>query len=558
MRQEAVLTPSEIEILREAQDNPNAFTDYFFKQAGEEHGWRFDENFDEEGKWQLAVHSATQTDITVIGGFGTGKTMGIGMSAITWASVTRDFKFLNVAQKQYQAKQMYDFILSMARGTRFEDFIWEKPRKPHPKLVIRYRIGKAVFESTLEFMSVDRDATGILSWEGDWINIDEAGLLQNLDEIITNIGSRMRGSIRGRERLGRFSMTSNSWENFYLWYYFDQAISDPENFLSIIVATKHNRNVTSKQYARMLSRIPPEERLRFLNGARPEGKGIYFSREAIAGCEDMFIGEVAKQAFIEQQPGYDWVKITGAGVVVFGVPRINNQLYFVVGDPGTDKPPHRNSPVIMVWRVTDFPRRSAELVYFWWGNGNGKIGPFVDKLLDLAEYYLPVKIYIDSTGTQKNMMYLINEHAWRRRFRISGDELYPDEAGFESPLGSVRGIEGLDFSGNHKNVYLQAARLLIENKLLMWPRDIVGIRAQLANYEIENDKKIPQDIVATMAMASHAIRGYFHVDPEKLLEATRAQIDRMADKSFDQGRRASEEGRSRRSSRARPQEPVAY
>ena len=74
MRHEAVLTPTEIEICKQAREDPNIFTDYFFRPRGEKHGWKFDANFDKEGAWQRALHEASQKDITVIGGFGTGKT----------------------------------------------------------------------------------------------------------------------------------------------------------------------------------------------------------------------------------------------------------------------------------------------------------------------------------------------------------------------------------------------------------------------------------------------------------------------------------------------------
>jgi hypothetical protein len=177
------------------------------------------------------------------------------MGACYWSVMLKDFKFLNAAPKAWQAKQMYDIILLNARNTRFDDLIWERPRRPYPKIIIRFYIGKVLYESTLEFMSADKDAQGILSWEGDWLNLEEAGLMDNLEEVIINTGSRLRGQVRGRSRLGRFSMISNSWDNYHLWYYFDQASGDPENFLSIAVSTRHNKNVTPEQFKRMLMRI---------------------------------------------------------------------------------------------------------------------------------------------------------------------------------------------------------------------------------------------------------------------------------------------------------------
>ena len=548
------MTQEEIDILELAQQDPDIFTDYFFRPHGESRGWRFDENFTEDGKWQKTVHQAAQTDITVIGGFGTGKTLGVGMSACVWSCLATDFKFLNVAQKQWQAKQMYDLVLLHSRNTRFDDLIWEKPRKPHAKIVIRFKIGKVLYESSLEFMSVDRDATGILSWEGDWINIDEAGLLDNLEEIIINVGSRMRGKVRGRERLGRFSMTSNSWDNFHLWYYFDNAVADPENFLSMVVATRQNQNVTPRQYARMLARIPENDRERFLEGSRPEGRSAYFKRSSVEACEDPYAGEIVKLKALAGEPGYAYTRMRGANVVHYQVPPKPRELYMLIGDPGTDGPPRRNAFVLGVWRVTRFPREAAELVSFVWVNGDGRIQPFVEAMFDLADTFRPVKIYVDSTGPQRNSAQLINEHLFAQRFQMevindlegSLGELKLTETGFQSPLGVTRGIGGLDFSGGRKWEYLQAARLFIENQLFRWPRDISGIRAQLANYEPERDKRIAQDIVVMLAMAAHAIRGYFHVDPVALM----SQADQSSDPLAEDNRRFPDSARSRRSPRA--------
>ncbi len=536
MKKEAVLTPTEIKICEQSLDDPDLFTDYFFRPYGEDHGFKFDANFDEEGKWQKLVHSASQKDITVIGGFGTGKTLGIAMSACVWSTLTADFKFLNVAPKAWQAQQMYDLILLNSRNTRFEDLIWEKPRRPHPKITLRYKIGAAIFESSMEFMSADKDATGILSWEGDWLNIDEAGLLDNLEEVIINVGSRLRGTVRGRSRLGRFSMTSNSWDNFYLWYYFDQAVSDPDNFLSLVVSSRHNHNITEEQLRRMVARIPEDERQRFIDGTRPEGRGNFFDKQSVYACEFQHGIELAEKMMKDGVKGYKVEKLHGAGVVYYMTPPKENRAYMVFGDPGDGAAPARNAPVLMCWDVTDFPTLPAKLVAFYWGNGFGKIGPFIARLLDFITIFRPLAAGIDSTGPQKNMNYLINEYALKQHFENE-----------TIPPGIVNGIAGMDFSGSKKMAYLHATRLLIEGELLTWPKDIVGIRSQLTNYDYERDRKIAQDIVATMAMSAYAIRMYFHVSPEEILKRNNVEDGEISGlpRRYDERTRSKRSGRSR-------------
>lgn len=548
MRYEAQLTPSEIAIMKDSQDDPSLFSDYFFRPTGETQGFRFDHKFTEEGAWQKKVTLAKQKDITVIGGFGTGKTLGIAIGACYWTVLTRDFKFLNVAPKAWQAKQMYDLILLNARNTRFEDLIWEKPRKPHPRIVIRYKIGKVLYESSLEFMSADKDATGILSWEGDWLHIDESGLLDNLEEVIINVGSRLRGTVRGRERLGRFSMTSNSWDNYYLWYYFDLAVGDPQNFLSIVVSSRHNKNITEDQLAKMLMRIPKDERNRFIEGSRPEGRGRFFDKESIYQCESVILAEDLEDRAGSNKPGYEIEKAYGAGVVYMKTKPKRGRLYMIFGDPGIGKFPFRNAPVLMVWDCTEFPRLPARLVAFWWGNGNGRITPFVTRMDKFMDDYQPLYTGIDSTGPQKNVAELINEQFYRNKLEDMGlDE--------DTQIAIVpKKIAGMDFSGQKKVRYLQALRLLIEAGLLLWPKNIIGIRSQLANYDLEKDKAIAQDIVATMSMSAHAIRTYFHVDPQELLD----QIHEKPHKITHGPRRSSPADRSKRSSRSRKTEPIPH
>jgi hypothetical protein len=64
---------------------------------------------------------------------------------------------------------------------------------------------------------------------------------------------------------------------------------------------------------------------------------------------------------------------------------------------------------------------------------------------------------------------------------------------------------------------------------------------------LENDRKIPQDLVATVSMSAFAIRGHFHVNIESLIN----QKSPVADETTDGMRRKTEEARTRRSSKAR-------
>ena len=512
------LTPTEEKILEEGISNPNVIAGYFFRPAGADQGFQFDYGFTDEGKWQEDVYLAIQKLIVVIGGVGTGKTLGVGMAAACWAITTTDFRFLNVAQKAWQARLMYDLILRYARNTPFEKMIYAMPSRPYPKIVIRFIYRGRLVESILEFMSVDKNATGLFSWRGDWINIEEAGLLDNLNEIVANIVTRLTGSSpMGRPYVGRLSLISNPWDVPHLWYLFDMAKSDPSS-LSMVLSTRHNLNVTQEQIDQLLKLIPEDEHERFLDGARPEGKGSYFAKETIYKCENRLLGELAEKKFELGEEGYEIVSVDGAGVVRFAFPVLPGRLYMLLGDPGIDNAPHRNSPVLMVWDVTEFPKKPAILVNFWWGFGHNQITPFVEKMRELKERYDPIYTAIDSTGPQRNMAEVVNS------------AYYTDED------GETNGIAGLDFSGAKKMAYLVTLRILLEKGRMSWPKNISGKRSQLANYDPIHDKKLAQDIVATMSMFAFVARSWFHVDPSSLKDneedgETRNPIRRLARKA---------------------------
>ena len=273
-----------------------------------------------------------------------------------------------------------------------------------------------------------------------------------------------------------------------------------------------------------------------MDGARPEGKGQFFQKNAVYDCEFLHAVEFAQEHQRDGIRGFTVEKLHGAGVTYYMTPPVKDRIYMVFGDPGTGSAPRRDAPVLMCWDVTDFPTLPAKLVSFYWGNGNGKIGPFINQLLNYVNIYRPLFAGIDSTGPQKNMNYLINEYALKKRFEEEG-----------LPHDFLNKISGLDFSGPKKISYLHAARLLIEGKLLSWPKGIVGIRSQLTNYDFEGDKKIAQDIVATLAMSAHAIRMWFHVSPEEIFE----QMRREAGEPALTSRRLSESERSKRSVSAR-------
>lgn len=545
------LSPKEIEIFRLGKTNPSIISNYFFKAEGADHGFIFDNNFTPEGKWQEMAHLATQTRIVVSGGYGSGKTQGIAVSSCVWAMTTLDFKFMNVAPVSWQSELMYRFIIDLSEDTPFKKLIYKATERPYPKIILKFYVGRTLVYSTLEFMSVDKNASKILSWDGDWINIDEAGKIDDLEETIKNTGSRLRGKTKhGRPRLGRLSMCSNPWENPQFWYRFDMASALPEECLSITVSTKANKNITDSQLKDILRDIPEDQWQQFIEGNRPVGSGNYFSTNSIYSCESKTLSYEIREQIKEKNPEYVLVETRIAGPVLLMTPYFPDHNYILVADPGTGEAPNRNAPAIMVWDLHDFPMKKAQLAAFWWGDGRGSITPFLMQYFRFMMKYKPFFNGVDSTGTQKGTAELLNTYLAERDKHTTpaGDGGWLSQINLEGIQNP--NIAGFDFSGGRKPSYLINARLLIEAQMVIWPDMFIGLRAQLANYDPSKDHlgepKIAQDLVACFAMSAHAIRSLFHLSTEDMFNREGNKADAINEYIGARNARLPDDARSMR------------
>lgn len=502
------MSPAEKEILRVGQDDPNMILGYFVRRPGAEVGFQLDHNFTEKGAWQVDMCLASQTFIVSITGIGAGKTLGVGMAATYHGIVTPDFKFLNVARESWQSALMHTAILEQANGTLLEELIVNSPTRPYPKIVLEYLLDGQVIRSTLEFMSIGEkgEATNVFSWRGDWINVDEAGLIDELAGVVGNLSTRGTGvTPTGRAYIGRLSLTSNPWENPDLWILYDLAVADPIDSIAFNVDTKDNQNITEKQIKQIMKLIPEGvDKDRFLTSKRPEGAGNYFSKETVSKCESTMLSDMYKARYAEEKDKdkQDRIPVIIQSAPHLGVWRLQmppkeGRIYFVIGDPGIGRAPSRNAPCLMVFDVTDCPMSPATMVAFWWGDGGNSITPFVTNLIEWIDLYKPIFAGVDNTGPQKNTAELINlDYIWNKG-------------------KSIGSITGLDFSGPRKYSYLVATRLSMESGMILWPSFCYGIGSQCRNYDPTLDKsasaKLAQDTVATLSMAAFAIRAQYGI-----------------------------------------------
>ncbi len=368
-------------------------------------------------------------------------------------------------------------------------------KRPYPKIEL-------FNGSTLEFMSASEQGSKLRSWSGDAISIDEASKMAtvgvDLDELIINLGSRLRGVVSGgRERLGRLIVMSNADYEPALWDRFDRAELEPEHYVSLVATTYDNPYLSGDQVAAIKRRIKdPDRQRQLLLSERPMPKGNEFTRNVIEACQNPALDNMMAHATENKLSGYRKVRIDRTGIVTWVTPPTATDKYILVGDPGQSMPPNRNSACIMVWRVTGFPDIPAELAAFWWGPQNkhevGSYWPFVNKLEEWHRLYHPIYSAFDATGTQK---------------------------GFDELVFTQRGIitEGVSLAGDNKRQMVLALKLIMSKGLIQGPKMLKSMWHQLAAWR-HPDTKLRQDVACTMFIAGHLLNRLFTIQDEDARE----------------------------------------
>ncbi len=473
------MTTGDREIFRKAMDpndgvGVNWFLSYYF-------GGR------EFRPWQWWLFHAQQSQHTVVGGTGSGKTVGAALAYATWAAMTPGFSFMNLAPTGWQSKLSYDAIIREASDRPFERFIYKAIERPYPMIVLK---SDYIGQSELHFMSAADSAERIQGWEGDAMNLDEAGVLLDGMWLMIMMITRLRGNVptpQGifRNRLRRLSCITANYEfaPAWLWERMDRGLVEPDHFLSMQVKSSDNLSDEDIELYKLI--IPEDQHEQMLEGKKPEGAGEHFTGDQVGACEDWDMNRHIQFHLLEKAtptPGWKYEENSSVGCVHFESPP-EGRNYLLVGDPGTGNPPHRNAPCIIVWDYTDFPDKPCVLKFFKWVYGHGSYDPFKAAYLYTWEVYRPLEAIVDSTGTQKlwDEQILLNLGLW---------------------------TTGMDFSGQKAGMLI-AGQQQVQRQLFKWPY-IQGLRSQLVRYSLREDtagnNKLPQDITAVILMTAWHLR----------------------------------------------------
>lgn len=449
--------------------------------------------------WQKRVYHATEPEITIIGGVGCGKTDLDAMTLFAHACMIPNYRGYNIAPKMLQANEVYKHILSNCQETiAWKRWVTSYPQKPYPKIVIQ---NDYVGESTIEILSVEHEPKKVLTLEGDEIFVDQAeAFTDNFEELISSLGTRLRGQIHGRTRLGRLALIANSDDNPDLWYRFDMGEHEPKIYLSLAPTSWDNPYLTKTQLADMQRRVGGDAQsiAQKMGAERPIGSGEHFPASVVKLCMNTDLNDIMDTQLalpIDHPQKYDgFIKEEQdkVGIHIWEMPPDKNRVYIVIGDPGQGNPPGRNSAPIMVWDITDFPTKPAVLRAFHWPFCHGSYWPFLNTFEDLVKRY---KAYtrngFDSTGYAKGF-----------------DELAFNTMGLAS--------EGIDLGNQGKFHALNALKFFMGKGLMQFPR-ISHLTNQLTNYRLP-DTKVRQDLVMVMAMSATFMRRYYYEDIPSLDE----------------------------------------
>lgn len=435
--------------------------------------------------WQLDMNNNNAPTQVVIGGYGSAKTWGKALGMLWRASTLPGYRAFGLAPYSTQSTELYKQLLLAVEGTLFaERFLIASPSKPYPTLVIGNDL---VGENTIECYPILDDPSKILTLTGDEALLDQAEKMENgtLTDAIGKIASRFRGQVQGRPRRGQITLVANSADNPELWDLYDDAATDPDIW-AYSPGTFENEYLTVadlKRFEKQVGRDEQSKRM-FIFGERPMGSGEHFPKESLEKCRAKWLDDQLAYHVNGKTPG--WVRERAQKVDIYRVrvPYQEGSRYLVVADPGWANPPERNSAVIGVWQIDDFPVTPAVLVAFEWVFGHGSPNPWIAHFRSLVQEYHAIGLNgFDATGFQAG---------YERMHDFSDVKPTP-----------------VNMAGNKKYINLNLAKKYFADGMFQIPT-IPHLFSQLAKYKLP-DENIRQDIVSMILVTASLLEPFTYM-----------------------------------------------
>jgi hypothetical protein len=409
----------------------------------------------------------------------TGKTTTIAASNMIDCLTVPYFRALNTSVTAKQAELPFEMVMAWVEGNdRLEHLIDSISLRPYPTIKFKNY-------SEWVFRTSGMDARFIRGMEFDRINYDEAGL-DFSGETIKVLRGRLRGERPdGTKRMGRLDVTTSPTDAPWLRERFekgdkDDKSFDPKYYHSLRIATRQNTHLTPDMVSLMEAEYSDDMIDVELNALFPDYGMSMFPKSHLAVCTDQSLNDALEMALHPEsgpvKKGYRTEEHPRYGMTLFEMPYVPGRNYVMAGDPGTDGPPHRNAGVVMVADVTERPNK---LVYIDWVDGKGSYTPFLQSFKYGMQKYYPIFKGIDTTGTQKAI-----------------DELAFENHGIQ--------VDGINFAKD-KEAMLNCLINDVTEHNFRFPV-MKGFQRQMSSYSRENESKLEQDLVMTIAQISFLSR----------------------------------------------------
>jgi len=302
-----------------------------------------------------------------------------------------------------------------------------------------------------------------------------------------------------RIRLGLFDMglithlgsirTGNRGPHIWIDNFLDKAIRDNKTFFGEVVSYLVNPFLTPDDRQALESTYDdPLLRRIELFALKGTGEGNWFSLSSLLRAESTEMDDQMIQMKEDFVPGYELEK-WGNHLIKWQVPYVEDKIYILGADPGTNLIPYRDSWTVHVWMV-DLEQPIVELVYWRWGNTSarykGNWDPFLRAVGEAIDYYhIPYSDAMWQVGGQEAGLAQI---AWTEEQKVT-----------TIPINITR-----------KAKWANLARLILGRGYFKWPAMASTLTVQLSNWEL-TDKGLVQDHVMAFIVAAKRIFDYLYM-----------------------------------------------
>ena len=422
---------------------------------------------------------------------GVGKSLAFQFLQLYLAVYIDAFQGLWLAPEQEQANKPY--------RVHVEGIAWESERfryffprgkdsmkkTPFPTLYLRAPWLENVPDSLIEWRHIGKPPlipNHLRGDERDYIHVDEAQMVEEY-QITRVIRPMMRGrGIGGRERMRKMTLSGTGPEEPDMWMEriwkrandANHPEYNPLRYRAARVLDDEAEIYTEEEKEEQFEGLTQDELRTERAVDFPRVSGRDFDYQTMRYVWNDNLMSMVQSKVLRGESGYDLIE-KDFGVILYEEPWEPAGEYVMGTDPGSGNAPGRNSAGFMVFRI--MPSR-LRLVCLSWVSGFGHYDAWETELSRLFQKYQPLRTAMDTTGTQKGMGELIY--------------MYRD-----IPIMQVN-------FATEKDRLLNYTRRACQEGILEMPR-LAGLETQLLKYDRDQDKKIAQDLVMTLAVVVKAM-----------------------------------------------------